>query len=128
MWKRIGKEENRLLLASVKLLEWIRLCCRFLTRWAGIKLLLEPLGVHAPVIIQNVCVPLCHHGRLGVSSIALNALDVAAAEHQLVCGAGVADTVEYHFRQVIIGDQLIEHRLMVEPSVGVPDEDAKTRS
>lgn len=69
---------------------------------------LEPRSIYAPVIIKNVRVPLSHHMCLRVASVALNTFDVATVEHQLVGRAGVADTVEYYFGQVIVCNQLIE--------------------
>jgi len=104
-----GQEFDKkcLLLASVKLLERIKLCCRFCASCARVKLLLESLGVHPPVVIQNVSVPLCYHRSSGMAGIALNALNVAATEHH-VGGTGVTDAVKGHPGKAIVGNQFIK--------------------
>lgn len=56
-------EKTRLFSTSVKLLDRVGLLRRFLADRAGVKLLLKSLGVYTAVIIQNVCIPLRHHGR-----------------------------------------------------------------
>ena len=58
--------------------------------------MLKPLGIYATAIVQNVRVPLRHHGRLCVAYIALNSLDIAATQHELASGAGVSDAVKDH--------------------------------
>lgn len=73
--------------------------------------MLEPLGVHAPVIIQNMCIPLCYHRCLRMAGIALDTIDVAATEHQFVGGTGVTDTVKDHLGQIVFRNQFAEQPL-----------------
>ena len=56
---------------------------------APIKLFLEPCGVHTAVIVQDAGIPFRHHRGLCVAGVALDGLDVAAAEFELVGRASV---------------------------------------
>ena len=118
--------EKGLLICSIELFyrAW---CLLFLGTGWSIELLLEPLGIHAPVVVQNMCVPLRDHRGLCVAGIPLDALDVAAAQHQLVGSAGVADAVEHHFlRRSSPSINLMNIWLIVDPPMGLLELNANT--
>ena len=74
-----------------------------------------------------MCVPLRHHGRLSAASVALNAFNVAAAQHELVSGAGVLDAVKDHPGKVVVRSQLIEQAADGRAFDGRPGGDGKKR-
>ena len=73
-----------------------------------IEEVIEVLGVDSPVIIQDVCILLCDHGRLRMAGVTLNSFDVAAVQLELVCNTGMPEAMENHFRKIILFNQAIQ--------------------
>ena len=117
--RRFCKEFEKQLLFGrcVKILKWVG-CrgllfsggldrrCGFRCTAAPIKLSLEPCGVYTAIIVQVVSIPFRHHRGLCVTGIALDGLDVAAAEFELVGRTGVMETVEDYLGKIIVLNEL----------------------
>ena len=73
-----------------------------------VKCFLKQLSVFSSVFVDDVGVDVGHHGDLGVAGVALYGFDVTAVQFEFIGDAGVAETVENDFREVVVLDQLVE--------------------
>lgn len=80
--------------------------CGFRCTTAPIKLFLEPCGIYTAVIVQNVGISFRDHCGLCVAGVALDSLDVAAAEFELIGRAGVPETVKDHLGKIVVLNEL----------------------
>ena len=82
-------------------------CCFFHFRLPFLKEIFVHLLCKTPAtLVMGMGIEVCYHPCLGVPSIALNGLDVAAADLQLQRGAAMAQAVEYYWTQIMLSDKL----------------------
>ena len=81
--------------------------CLFRFRLPLLKEIFVRLLCKTPAILMmGMGIKACYHPCLGVPGVALNGLDVAAADLQLQRGAAMAQAVEYYWTQIMLSDKL----------------------